>query len=794
MRLTLRTIAKDEVGSILVASLVLTFVVTVLGVALFDLALLDNRLALGSEAEYRALELAESGLQSAMYELFLDVCGGDPSCTSPPSNPSWADGTINGTPFPVTTASFASFVPITPVSGSFAGQSYSGSVSVDLKNLTNSEAAGLGLACGGDPCPQLIYARATGNFSSGIGSGTRIVQIIVQSGFNTIGQGLISGTAAAGSLQGNAEIHGSLHILPCETAPNCNAVSFSGGSGIRNNYNGLDDSRQKIIPLLPLVTCPPGTACDGQTVETLGARVRIAYPQSPTAAMDIRSGGITIGEAGSGPTNSYTGNKGKPTMDGVFLGSGCAPGVSPVCSDAVATRPQNVYSDSPIRAYDQNPAPTFPRLDDAVKVFARDYDDYAACSGPGACNVNGDVVSGTPGNKDFFISHAAKVVSTTTADTAYGCDTGPCSASTTNLLTLVTGGSWTDVTAPFSFTFNCTGAGAVACDDADGNRVNGSINGSKPPGFQLEWNNGSTTISVFKCPANQVALCAVPTATLSTGGGAITSGARRYRVSYLDASGNEFDISPGVTVTVLHDDRKLTLQAPVGPAGTQTRRLYRSLMADGIYRRVATFPDNLASTTQIDNVSESGLGSQPVLPAALNEGLLSDPTNSVLPIMVYVDGPLKICEGCNNKTFYYRGHAAFVAKGAASDITSDHPSIAIDPHLLACANPCSAVDHSSFPQKNLFTFYTPGNIFMGLQANRDFMGQFYAGNKWKTTKQTNVLGGVTTRIFDMTDQVPSFWEVKMPFTPTAFPPRGPRLSLFRVRWKECIGPIPAAAC
>jgi hypothetical protein len=141
--------------------------------------------------------------------------------------------------------------------------------------------------------------------------------------------------------------------------------------------------------------------------------------------------------------------------------------------------------------------------------------------------------------------------------------------------------------------------------------------------------------------------------------------------------------------------------------------------------------------------------------------------------------------------------ASFLVKGNSSDITSDLASIAIDPDWLACpGTPCPATsaDHLTFPQKSVIHFYTPGNVFMGIESQRNMMGYWYAGNKWKTAKQTNVVGGVTARIFDITDQVPSFWEAKAPRIQTAFPPRGQRYSVTTIRWKECVGTVPAGAC
>ena len=803
-------------------------ILSLLGFALFDLAALESRLVMGSEADYRALEIAQAGMERAVHQLLLDLCGGSPSCATVPPDASWADGS----PAALTSVGPPSFDAVligstAALGGSFGGETYSGTYEVRLANLSQADAAAIGVSCSANPagnCTDVIYVRSQGTFLSGIATSvTRTIQAVVRAGASSFGDGIIAGSPASGTISGNAEIHGSLHVLPCGSSP-CTSLVFNGGAGMRNNYNGLASNRQNFIPRLPQITCPGGTQCAGFVVETLDASVRMAKPDDGT--IDIGSNAITIGESGTGSTNGVTGVKGKPTMDGVYLGNGCQ---SADCSDQVLSRPQNVYTDRPIRDYDVRPPPSFPLLDAPITVFSRTYDDYAACSGAGVCNVSGAVVSGT-GN-DFFISHAAKIISTTTEDVPWSCQTvsgvGVCAAGTTeNLFTRLGGGAgpvaaWTDTSPTWSFTFRCTGVGAIACDDADGNRVNGLLRtgATKPDGFQLEWHQPTQTISVYRCPVGQAGSeCGAPTA-VSAALGNISYGTRRYRVAYVDAGGNEFEISPPVTVTLFKFpptgpsfQSQLTFTAPVGPPGTATRRLYRVSLTDGSVRRVATFATNLAAETQIDNTSDGNLGTQPLLSATLNEGLLSlttaditaDPTRTTLPIMIYVDGQLKICPDCNNKTWFYRGNAAIVAKGTAADTLANTAktnfSIVIDAAFLACApnaafTDCSTgVDTSSFPKKNLVTLYTPGSTIMGETSQRDFFGQFYSGIKWETSKSTNVLGAVTARVFNITANVPTFWEVKMPVTATAFPPRGPRMGVGIVRWKQCVGTVPTGAC
>src|SRR6266851_8667546 len=76
----------SERGSALIISLMLLLVITILGLALFDLAQIENKSAAASLADYRAFELAQAGIERGIRELqngFIgDVYGSE----------SWTDG------------------------------------------------------------------------------------------------------------------------------------------------------------------------------------------------------------------------------------------------------------------------------------------------------------------------------------------------------------------------------------------------------------------------------------------------------------------------------------------------------------------------------------------------------------------------------------------------------------------------------------------------------------------------------------------------------------------------------
>lgn len=684
---------NEQRGSVLVGGLVLTLVMTLLGLALFNLSTLESRLVLGTEADYRAFETAQAGIERALYRLFRDYCGTD-DCLSTASE-NWADGNINGISAGPDTTAFYPFdltgtgiVCITTPCGD--GNKYS----VKLKNVTKAEAASLSIVCADDPCKDVIYVRSTGDFTKGVvESGSRTIQLIARAAMvSPFGAGLIGGAPSGATIDGNALIAGSLHVAGC-AAPPCveTPVALIGAAGVRNNYNAMPPELQDRVPPLDVV-CPSGNC-----VESLSSYIRIARPQS-TPALNL-SGTATLGTS-SAATNPYTGRVGRAIVENALIGDGCDPNSNPYCSDAVGGNQgaQNIFSDNAqkVDAYDLIPCDPsdpisicFPMLSQETTIKNITYSKYADCPSEGNCN------SGLAGNGtgEFFISHAFKILAGTMTDG--GVDLF-------NLLTTSSG--LTNMTPDFQKTFEC-GVDAV-CDDSNGARVNGSINSSKPSHFKLSWTDTTDTLTIYQCT------------------------------------------SPP--------------SCPTGPDFT-------------------------------------------------NWSVLSHTTAKVLPILVYVDGDLNICKGCNNREFLYQGQAMFLAKG----------KISIDPNLLTlCTNnilapiACNATlnttpadhsdhdldvndDHRSFPKKNLLTFLTPGDMDIGLTSNRDMIGIFYAGDTWKTTKQTNVVGAVTARIFDMGNQVPKFFQVPQLtnlLPETLFPPRQLKWKVATARWKECKGTVPGGPC
>jgi hypothetical protein len=102
---------QDERGSVFLLSLGLVFVMTLLGVALFDLSTLDRRLVIGAQDEARAFHVAEAGLSRALRDLagsgtnsFASLSAAGTSTTLY-ANPAFAGGRFTVVATPVVGAS-----------------------------------------------------------------------------------------------------------------------------------------------------------------------------------------------------------------------------------------------------------------------------------------------------------------------------------------------------------------------------------------------------------------------------------------------------------------------------------------------------------------------------------------------------------------------------------------------------------------------------------------------------------------------------------------------------------------
>jgi hypothetical protein len=113
----------------------------------------------------------------------------------------------------------------------------------------------------------------------------------------------------------------------------------------------------------------------------------------------------------------------------------------------------------------------------------------------------------------------------------------------------------------------------------------------------------------------QLALLPGPPAGMSgapgaAGAGAVTDGAYRYVVTFVDSVGVESNPSPGLAVSVAGSGAGTTVSLtaiPTGPARTAARLIYRTEAGGTVPRLVARIGDN-ATTTHTDNTANAALG------------------------------------------------------------------------------------------------------------------------------------------------------------------------------------------
>lgn len=189
-----------------------------------------------------------------------------------------------------------------------------------------------------------IYALAEKN-----GTVRRVEVITENVNVNVWQNAIFAGAGQIGNvINGNVSIHGSVHILGNNLLPGNPAIvvmDLSGTALIHNNYKGIPIYLQQIVPL------PPTTLFDGETVQTLFARLRVKR------GLVGLSGNAEIGEPNN-PGDLY-----KETMDGVYVNDGWTG--NQVIPNGGRGIPKNVYSDNGYdELYDLGNRVPFPLITD----------------------------------------------------------------------------------------------------------------------------------------------------------------------------------------------------------------------------------------------------------------------------------------------------------------------------------------------------------------------------------------------------------------------------------------------
>jgi len=118
--------------------------------------------------------------------------------------------------------------------------------------------------------------------------------------------------------------------------------------------------------------------------------------------------------------------------------------------------------------------------------------------------------------------------------------------------------------------------------------------------------------------------------------------------------------------------------------------------------------------------------------------------------LVYVNGKLTIDSAPGKGTILYNGRGSFYVRGSRNADTSD--DVVVNVNLLTKESYKGAFPSSAIG------IMTRENILLA-GANNKIMGVFYAGNTVTMTKQYEIAGTVMSTYFDMTDQVPTIYQI-----------------------------------
>ncbi|TMD70068.1 MAG: hypothetical protein E6I81_14940 [Chloroflexi bacterium] len=423
----------DERGSVLVMGLMLVFVMTILGLALFNVARLDARLKLDSQTTVRALEIAEAGLERGLHLFYLEfMCGptvtspiNAANCANPPPTPNWiTDNKLarislaTACPAALLTDGAAGFKQLV-LDQAFAGGTYTVCVRPDPAAPSNQLKA---------------QFRSRGALTALTGTASHIVQINATANVtaNKPHAPFAIGGPTGGAFRGGARIAGSIQFVKCPGS-GCIAANFSGNSGIQNNYNGLNASLHDRIPW---------KYADGTTVNTLGAVLKVKEGTIQITANSACLGGPESGGGACGNTPA------QDTLTGVYS-SGDWSGSQGSCNPPPPSSNKGLNGSTTTNSrcnvwtsaqgpYPSGELPAIPLLSDSTIIDGVGYRCFF--NPPGStCPNTTDPVSGGTNFPEYFYTSAWRI-DASRGDA--GCDinvTGTAADCTTVLTALETG-------------------------------------------------------------------------------------------------------------------------------------------------------------------------------------------------------------------------------------------------------------------------------------------------------------------------------------------------------------------
>jgi hypothetical protein len=178
-------------------------------------------------------------------------------------------------------------------------------------------------------------AIGDGNFSVGV-SGTSPFKTLTSDGLNRDGEAIVQVTVKrkrspvniwdnivfagtgqmGGAINGNVNMHGSVHILGDDLNDGDMAMEMSGSGNIHNNYTGITAALESRLP--PLDT----TTFNGEVVSTLDAELRVKKGRvdisgtSNAGFPDVSGGSPSIKETldGTYVSDGYGGNQGESSV------------------------------------------------------------------------------------------------------------------------------------------------------------------------------------------------------------------------------------------------------------------------------------------------------------------------------------------------------------------------------------------------------------------------------------------------------------------------------------------------
>jgi Tfp pilus assembly protein PilX len=354
-----RSLFRNQRGSALLISIVLIMVITILGLALFELGQIEGQHSGVSLGDARAFELAQAGMERAVREL------SNAFLADPYGSESWVDGPNRPTCAGVCQTGQYRVMNLVnntlPASGTDPG----GTFTVELKQVLVAEANNpvsqgaaytypSGQSCipsapvNQTVCANLMFVRSTGTVVGPPGyTAVRTVQALVKAYSTSYFAGGLTAEKAFGAsndpaIDGRVLIAGSINILGTTSISPAFQINGGGAMGMKNNWADLwPDVDLAGLPTLARITprqaiCPTGVDCTGgaNLVESLNAELKV-YGNVSNSMVQLNGNtdlginavqtGAAYGDATINPPNFTAGNRfGKGRIDGVYISNGCS--------------------------------------------------------------------------------------------------------------------------------------------------------------------------------------------------------------------------------------------------------------------------------------------------------------------------------------------------------------------------------------------------------------------------------------------------------------------------------------